>query len=181
MIQADNINDLKTALDTLKTSIDTFNKYDKEDAPKRKRDLQLGVEARINAMDKADTDLTLARKALADSYAMDEYKQLEAESKVEQAVITLEKSKQEVDSAFHELRVFKRYEHPEKLQTSRETVKRNTLAVQRGIVNNETRLTKKIIELESEKRDLEELNSDLKDIQTTMKKLDIRSQRLVVL
>ncbi len=175
MIEADNINDLKAALDTLKTSIDTFNKYDKEDAPKKKRDLQQGVEAKINAMEKADTDLTLARKAFADAYAMDEYKQLEAESKVEQAVITLERAKQEVDSAFHELRVFKRYEHPEKLQSSRETVKRNTIAVQRGIVNNETRLTKKIIELDSAKQELEELTSNLKDIQKDMKKLDIRS------
>jgi HlyD family secretion protein len=175
MIRADNINDLKTALDTLKTSVDTFNKYDKEDAPKRKRDLQLGVEAKINAMEKADTDLTLARKAFADAYAMDEYKQLEAESKVNEAVITLERTKQEVDSAFHELRVFKRYEHPEKLQSSRETVKRNTIAVQRGIVNNETRLTKKIIELEAEQRSLVEMQHDLKEIQADLKKLDIRS------
>jgi len=44
MIQADNINDLKTALDTLKTSVDSFNKYDKEDAPKKKRDIQQAVD-----------------------------------------------------------------------------------------------------------------------------------------
>jgi HlyD family secretion protein len=175
MIQADNINDMKTALDTLKTSVDAFNKYDKEDAPKKKRELQLSVEAKINAMEKADTDLTLARKAYADAYAMDEYKQMEAESKVNEAVIKVDSTKQDVDSAFQELRIFKRYDHPEKLQSARETVKRNTLAVQRGIVKNETDLTKKIIEVESGKRDLEELTSNLKDIQADMKKLDIRS------
>ena len=175
MIRADNINDLKTALDTLKTSADTFNKYDKEDAPKKKRELQLSVEAKINAMEKADTDLTLARKAFSDAYAMDEYKQMEAESKVNEAVIKVDSTKQDVDSAFHELRIFKRYEHPEKLQSSRETVKRNTIAVQRGIVNNETRLTKKMIELEMEQRSIEELAFELKKIQADLKKLDIRS------
>jgi HlyD family secretion protein len=175
MIQADNINDMKTALDTLKTSVDAFNKYDKEDAPKKKRELQLSVEAKINAMEKADTDLTLARKAHADAYAMDEYKQMEAESKVNEAMIKVDSTKQDVDSAFQELRIFKRYDHPEKLQSARETVKRNTLAVQRGIVKNETDLTKKVIEVESGKRDLEELTENLKDIQADMKKLDIRS------
>jgi HlyD family secretion protein len=175
MIQADNINDLKTALDTLKTSVDTFNKYDKEDAPKKKRDIQQAVETKINAMEKADVDLTLARKALADAYALDEYKQMAAASKVNEAEITLDKARQDVDSSFYDLRVFKRYDHPEKLQTSRETVKRNTIAVQRGIVNNETRQTKKAIELETEKASIDDLKFELKEIQEDMQKLEIRA------
>ncbi len=175
MIQADNINDLKTALDTLKTSVDSFNKYDKEDAPKKKRDIQQAVETKINAMEKADVDLTLARKALADAYALDEYKQMAAASKVNEAEITLDKAKQDVDSSFYDLRVFKRYDHPEKLQASRETVKRNTIAVQRGIVNNETRQTKKAIELETEKASIDDLKFELKEIQEDMQKLEIRA------
>ena len=175
MIQADNINDLKTALDTLKTTVDAFNKYDKEDAPKKKRDIQQAVETKINAMEKADLDLTLARKALADAYASDEYKQMAAASTVTEAEITLEKTRQDVDASFYELRVFKRYDHPQKLETSRETVKRNTIAVQRGIVNNETRLTKKKIELETEAASIDDLKFELKGLQEDMQKLEIRA------
>jgi len=175
MIQADNINDLKTALDTLKTTVDVFNKYDKEDAPKKKRDIQQAVATKINAMEKADLDLTLARKALADAYALDEYKQMAAVSKVTEAEITLEKTRQDVDSSFYDLRVFKRYDHPQKLETSRETVKRNTIAVQRGIVNNETRLTKKKIELETQIASIDDLKFELKGLEEDMQKLEIRA------
>ena len=175
MIQVDNINDLKTALDTLKTAVDTFNKYDKEDAPKKKRNLQQAVQTKINAMAKAENDLMNARKALTDAYSMDEGKQMEASSKVSDAESALEKAQQDVDSAFYDLRIFKRYDHPEKLGSSRETVKRNTLAVQRGIVNNETRLTKKKIGLETEKASIDDLNFELKGLQEDMQKLEIRA------
>lgn len=175
MIEADNINDLKTALDSLKTAIDTFNKYDQEDAPKKKRDLQQAVQSRITAMDKAEEDLMNTRKALTDAYSMDEAKQQEAARRVKEAEAALDKARLDVDSAFYELRIFKRYDHPQKLESSREAVKRNTLAVQRGIVNNETRQTKKVISLETEIASIDDLKFELKEIQEDMQKLEIRA------
>ena len=175
MIQADNINDLKSSLDTLKTGIDALRRYENEDAPKRKKELQQGIQTKIETYDKAGTDLLDANKALLDASSDDENVKREAERKVAQAETAQQTAQQAVDTAFYDLRIFKRYDHSQKIQTLRDTVKRNTIAVQRGIVNNENRLRKNQIELSNSRALLDNYYNELKEVRDDMARLELRA------
>jgi len=175
MIRADNINDLKTSLDTLRTAIDALRRYENEDAPKHKKELQQSIQTKVTANDKAETDLQDARTALLDARSKDEKVQQDAERKVATAETTQQTAQQAVETAFYELRIFKRYDHSQKITTLRDTVKRNTIAVQRGIVNNENRLRKNEIELSNSRALLDNYRNELKEVREDMARLDIRA------
>ena len=175
MIQADNVNDLKSSLDTLRTGIDALGRYENEDAPKRKRELQQGIQTKVEAFGKAETDLLDARKALLDASSDDENAKRDAERKVTQAEVAQKTAQQAVESSFYDLRIFKRYDHSQKITTLRDTVKRNTIAVQRGIVNNENRLRKNQIELSNSRALLDNYKNELKEVREDMARLEIRA------
>jgi len=175
MIQADNINDLKSSLDTLKTAMDALRRYENEDAPKRKKELQQGIQTKIEAFGKAESDLLDARKALLVASSEDENVRRDAERKVTQTETAQQTAQQSVESSFYDLRIFKRYDHSQKITSLRDTVKRNSIAVQRGIVNNENRLRKNQIELSNARALLDNYRNELKEVREDMARLDIRA------
>jgi len=175
MIQADNINDLKASLDTLKTAIDALRRYEQEDAPKNKKGLQQSIQTKIEAFTKAEADLQDARKALLDVTSDDDTARRDAERKVAAAEATQQTAQSAVETAFYDLRIFKRYDHSQKISTLQNTVNRNTIAVQRGIVNNENRLRKNEIELSNSRALLENYKNELKEVRDDMARLEIRA------
>ena len=175
MIQADNINDLKTSLDTLKTAIDALRRYENEDGRKSKKGLQQTIQTKIDAFNKAESDLADARKALLDVSSDDENVRREAERKVAVTEAAQQAAQQAVETAFYELRIFKRYDHEQKITTLQNTVKRNTIAVQRGIVNNENRLRKNEIELSNSRALIDNYRNELKEVRDDMARLEIRA------
>jgi len=175
MIRADNINDLKSSLDTLRTGIDALKRYENEDAPKRKKELQRGIQTKVDTFSKAESDLLDARKALLDARSKDANVQRDAERKVAVAETALLTAQQAVESSFYDLRIFKRYDHSQKITTLQDTVKRNTIAVQRGIVNNENRLRKNEIELSNSRALLDNYRNELKEVREDMARLEIRA------
>ena len=175
MVQADNLNDLKTSLDTLKSGLDALRRYEQEDAPKRKKGLQQGVQAKVAALEKAEADLRDARAAVLDSRSQDEAAQREADKKLAAAESAEQKARQDVETAFYDLRIFKRYDYNEKIISLRNTVNRNTISVQRGIVNNETRLMRNQIELTNARAALDNFKKELKEILEDMALLEMRA------
>ncbi|MCL1919653.1 MAG: HlyD family efflux transporter periplasmic adaptor subunit [Kiritimatiellaeota bacterium] len=175
MIQADNINDLKSSLDTLRTGIDALRRYENEDAPKRKKELQQGIQTKIESFNEADANVQDARKVLLDVSSGDENVKRDAERKVTAAETAQQTAQQAVETAFYDLRIFKRYDHSQKITSLRDTVKRNTIAVQRGIVNNENRLRKNQIELSNSRALLDNYRNELKEVREDMARLEIRA------
>ncbi|MCL1857042.1 MAG: HlyD family efflux transporter periplasmic adaptor subunit [Kiritimatiellaeota bacterium] len=175
IIEADNLNDLKTALDNLRTASDSYVRYRDEDAPKQKEKLLQNVQDKQDALRSAEENLQAARKTRTDAYSMEEAVAQDAERKVTEAEKSLLSARQSLDSAFYDLRVFKRYDHPQRLSTLANTKNRQHLAVQRTLVNNETRQAKKKLEIENAQAQLGDYNFELAEIRQDMAGLEMRA------
>ena len=175
IIEADNLNDLKTALDNLRTASDSYIRYRDEDAPKQKEKLLQTVQDKQDALRAAEEKLQDARKTRTDAYSMEEAAALDAEKKVTEAEKALLTARQSLDTAFYELRVFKRYDHPQRLTTLSNAKNRQSLSVQRTLVNNETRQAKKKLEIENAQAQLGDFNFELAEIRQDMAGLEMRA------
>lgn len=176
MIRADNLTELKSAADALRDAHDQHLKYEDEDAPQRKRELIQGTQDKSVAHDAAKEAVEAAKKALADAISQDEEAIGAAQKKVTEAEKALVKADQELAKAWYDLRIFKRYECPQKIDTLREAVMKSQLAVQRTIVNNNARVSKKRIEIANREKLIDDYRNDLNGIRGDMQRLVIRAQ-----
>jgi multidrug resistance efflux pump len=176
MIRADNLTELKTAADALRNAQEQYEKYKDEDAPRKKKDLVQATQDTSTAYDTAKGTLDDAKKTLTDSISQEAETIAAAEKKVGEAEKALATAEQAMDKAFYELRIFKRYEYPQKLSSLQETVMKSRLAVQRTIVNNNAKISKKRIEIANRDTLIMDYRNDLRNVQADMEKLVIRAQ-----
>jgi multidrug efflux pump subunit AcrA (membrane-fusion protein) len=176
MIRADNLTELKGAADSLRDAHEQFLKYQDEDAPQKKRELIQATQDKSDAHDAAKEALEEAKKALAEALAQDEAAVGASQKKVAEAGKALVKADQELAKAWYDLRIFKRYECPQKADTLREAVMKSQLAVQRTIVNNNARVSKKRIEIANREKLIGDYRDDLDGIRDDMQRLVIRAQ-----
>ncbi len=176
MIRADNLTELKTAADALRDAQEQYDKYKDEDAPRKKKDLVQATHDASAAYDTAKGALDEAKKTLTDAISQEAETIAAAEKKVAEAEKALATAEQAMDKAFYELRIFKRYEYPQKLSTLEKTVMKSRLAVQRTIVNNNAKISKKRIEIANRDTLIADYRNDLRNVRADMEKLVIRAQ-----
>jgi len=134
MIRADNLTELKSAADALRTAREQCRKYIDEDAPRQKKELLQAAQDKSSAYDDALVALDDAKKALADAVSQESETVTAAQKKVTESETALTRAKQEMEKAWYQLRIFKRYDYPEKVSSLEEAVMKSQLAVQRTIV-----------------------------------------------
>lgn len=176
MIRADNLTELKGAVDALRDAHEQHLKYEEEDAPRKKKDLQRATQEASAVYDAAIIALDDAKKALTDAISQDAKTIAAAQKKlveVEKALVTVD---QAMEKAWYDLRIFKRYEYPQKIATLQEAVMKSQLAVQRTIVNNNAKASKKRIEIANREKLLNDYKTDLSGVREDMQKLVIRAQ-----
>jgi septation ring formation regulator EzrA len=117
-----------------------------------------------------------AKQALSDALAQEESAVEAAKKKLAEAEKALVKADQELAKAWYDLRIFKRYECPQKLAKLREAVMKSQLAVQRTIISNNARVSKKRIEIANREKLIEDYRNDLNGIRDDMHALVIRAQ-----
>jgi len=176
MIRADNLTELKSAADTLRDAHEQHLKYEDEDAPRKKRDLLLATQEASSAYDAAKIALDDAKKGLTDAISQDAKTIAAAQKKLAEVEKALSTAEQAMDKAWYDLRIFKKYEYPQKIATLQETVMKSQLAVQRTIVNNNAKSSKKRIEIANRDKLLNDYKDDLKGVREDMQKLVIRAQ-----
>ena len=176
MIRADNLTELKTAADALRNAQEQYDKYKDEDAPRKKQDMVRATQDASSAYDTAKATLDDAKKTLTDSISQEAETIAAAEKKVADATKALTTAELAMDKAFYELRIYKRYEYPQKLSSLQETVMKSRLTVQRTIVSNNAKISKKRIEISNRDTLIADYRNDLKNVRTDMSKLVIRAQ-----
>ena len=176
MIRADNLTELKTAADALRNAQEQYDKYKDEDAPRKKQDMVRATQDASGVYDTAKATLDDAKKTLTDSISQEAETIVAAEKKVADAEKALTNAELAMDKAFYELRIFKRYEYPQKLSSLQETVMKSRLTVQRTIVNNNAKISKKRIEISNRDTLITDYRTDLKNVRNDMSKLVIRAQ-----
>ena len=176
MIRADNLTELKSAVDALRDAHEQHLKYEDEDAPRKKKELlkvtqeaSAGYDAEILALDEA-------KKALTDAINQDAKTIAAAQKKLAEVEKSLSTAEQAMEKAWYDLRIYKRYEYPQKIATLQEAVMKSQLAVQRTIVNNNAKASKKRIEIANRDKLLNDYKNDLVGVRDDMQKLVIRAQ-----
>ena len=176
MIRADNLTELKSAADALRNAYELYRKYEDEDAPQKKKELVQNIQDASAAFDTAKSALGDAKKSLTAALSQNEESVAAAKKKLVESEKTLSTAEQNMEKAFYDLRIFKRYEYPQKISTLQEAVMKNQLAVQRTIVNNNAKASKKRIEIANRDKLISDYKTDLKGVREDMEKLVIRAQ-----
>lgn len=176
MIRADNLTELKGAADALRDAHEQYLKYENEDAPQQKKELVQTAQEKSTAYDAAKEAQDEALKALTDALSKDAEAVTEAQKKVAEAEKALTKANQDLEKAWYALRIFKRYEYPQKLSTLQETVMKSQLAVQRTIVSNNAKVSKKRIEIANREKLISDYKDDLSGIREDKERLVVRAQ-----
>jgi len=175
MIRADNLTELKAAADALRDAHQQYRQYDDEDAPRKKKELVQTAQDTSTACDAAKTALDEAKKALTDAISQDADAITAAQKKVTEAEKAQSTADQAMEKAYYSLRIFKRYEYPQKISSLQEAVMKSQLAVQRTIVNNNAKISKKRIEIANRDTLVIDYKNDLKGVREDMEKLVIRA------
>lgn len=176
MIRADNLTELKGAADALRDSREQYLKYQDEDAPQQKKELVQAAQEKSAAYDAAKAANDEALKALTDALSKDADAIAEAQKKVSEGEKALTKADQDLEKAWYALRIFKRYEYPQKLSALQETVMKSQLAVQRTIVSNNAKVSKKRIEIANREKLINDYRDDLAGIRSDKERLVVRAQ-----
>ncbi len=176
MIRADNLTELKTSADALREAREQYMKYEDEDAPRQKRELVQAAQEKSDAYDAARATLESAKKELTDAISQEADTIAAAQKKVADAEKALTRADQELEKAWYVLRIFKRYDYPQKLDKLQETVMKSQLSVQRTVVNNNARVSKKRIEIANREKLIVDYRNDLSGIRADMGLLEVRAQ-----
>jgi multidrug efflux pump subunit AcrA (membrane-fusion protein) len=176
MIRADNLTELKSAADALRAAHEQHLKYDDEDAPRKKKELLQSTQDASSAYDAQISALDDAKKALTDAISQDAKTIAAAQKKLAEVEKTLSTAELAMEKAWYDLRIFKRYEYPQKIAALQEAVMKSQLAVQRTIVNNNAKASKKRIEIANRDKLLNDYKTDLSGVRQDMEKLVIRAQ-----
>ncbi len=175
MIRADNLTELKSSADALREAHESYRKYEDEDAPRQRRDLIQAAQDKSDAYDSARAAVESAKKELTDAISQELEAVEAAQKKVDESERSLTRSDQELEKAWYALRIFKRYDYPQKLDKLEEAVMKSKLAVQRTIINNNAKVSKKRIEIANREKSIIDYRNDLSAIRSDMKKLEIRA------
>jgi hypothetical protein len=176
MIRADNLTELKGAADALRDAHEQLLKYEDEDAPQQKKELIQVSQDKSAAYDVAKEAVDNIKKELTDAISKDADTIAEARKKLAEAEKALTRADQELEKAWYGLRIFKRYEYPQKISTLQEAVMKSQLAVQRTIVSNNAKMSKKRIEIANREKLISDYRADLAGIREDMARLVVRSQ-----
>lgn len=176
MLRADGLTELKGAADSLRNAQEQYQKYEAEDAPRKKKDLIQASQDASSAWDTAKSALDDAKKALTDAISQDPEAVTAAQKKLNEAEKALDKAEQAMEKAWYDLRIFKRYDYPQKIASLQESVMKSQLSVQRTIVNNNAKSSKKRIEIANREKLISDYRNDLAGVREDMDKLVIRAQ-----
>jgi len=175
MTRVDNVNAIKFASDLLRTSKDALTKYEELDAPRKKRELLDAIAAAEQKVSEARRTVELRRAEVSAAHMGDESKLEQLQKKVTESEKQVEQAEAERDKAYYSLRIFKRYDHVEKLRGLRESVTKNWMSLQRDIVQAAGNEIKKEREILNLKKRIDQLGEDIKRVSDDMDKLTLRA------
>lgn len=135
MTRAGNMSSIKGAADQLRAAREAYSRYEEEDAVRKKRDLLDAVDAARGKLLQARSDVVQARDVVNDAYMQDADKVPELEKKVEEAKQKVEQAQTDLDNAHSALRIFKQYDHPQKIRSLTEALTKGKMNLQRELVN----------------------------------------------
>lgn len=171
MTRASNLNLIKIATDKLRDSREALDRYEEQDAPRKRRELTTAIETAELKVAESEDAVTAAKDELADARMADQSKVEAVEKKVDDAEKALVKGLDDLEKARYALRVFKQYDHPQKVRSLRETVTKNRMALKRELVDASGNVVKSQRQIQNHHTRIKQLETDLQRLRETMGQL----------
>jgi len=166
-----NRSDLKSALDKVTTAEEALQKYRDLDAPKERKAKQTAITEAEQKLTDADSLVSTARQALAESQDPTQAEDLEAKlGKAEDDLVTAQKA---MDDANHNYRVFKQYDFPQKMRSLEEGVVQAHLNLRKAFVDAKSRVVQAERTIQSHEKRIEASQENIKRLEEDIAKLVI--------
>lgn len=173
MTRARNLSDIKNAADQLRTAREVLEKYLDLDYSKKREDLQSSIRAAEEAVTEAEEELSAAEESLEANPFNDEAKLADLENVVSIKRDALDKAEQSLATQTHAYRVFRQYDHPQKLRELKEAVGKANLNLQQAIVSAKGKVVQSESRISSYNRRIESIENDITEIQGYLDKMTL--------
>lgn len=175
MTKAGNLSNIRTAYDQLNGAQEALARYEEEDARRKRTELQTAIRAARVKLTHLRTDLTDARAKLADAQMQAPDKVAEYEKLVSDKTQAVEAARDGVAAASGNLRVFKQYDHPQKMRALREARTKTQMALQRDLVNAAGNLVKDERRIQNHRTRIRQLETELGQLAKIRENLVLRA------
>lgn len=173
MTRAGNLSAIKGASDQLRSAREALSRYKDEDAVRNKRDLIRALsDARENVKDAKDA-VRAAQDELSDAYMRDASKVATLEKKVENAEDQVNNAENQLRKAHSNLRVFKQYDHPQKMRSLVEAATKAQMTLQKTLVEAAGRVVQAERKIQNHQTRIKSMEDELATLQTIRSQLTL--------
>ncbi len=175
MTRAGNLSSIRSAYDQLRASKEALARYEEEDARRKRSELQAAIQTARLKLAQARSDLAAARAQLSDALMQDPGRIPELEKLVSDKTQAVDKARDELSKSSGNLRVFKQYDHPQKMRSLQEARTKAQMALQRDLVNAAGNLVKDQRRIQNHRTRIRQLEGDLAQLATIRRALVLRA------
>jgi len=175
MTRAGNLSSIRTAHDQLKAAQEALSRYEDEDARRKRSELQTAIQNARLKLSQARAALSAARTQLADAQMQNPDRVAELEKQAHDKAQAVETSRDEVSKASGNLRVFKQYDHPQKMRALQEACTKAKMALQRDLVNAAGNLVKDQRRIQNHRTRIRQLENEQAQLDAIRKSLTLRA------
>jgi len=175
MTRAGNLSSIRAAYDQLRSAADALSRYEEEDARRTRSELQTAIQSARAKLSQTRTELSAARAQLSDAQMQDPDRVAELEKLVRDKIQAVKTVGDELDKASGNLRIFKQYDHPQKMRTLQESLTKAEMALQRDLVNAAGNLVKDQRVIQNHRERIRQVEEELTQMATIRKALVLRA------
>ncbi len=175
ILRSTNFSNIKTAVDSVRSKKDALKKYLELELEYKRKELKDAIDAGEEKLDAARDALAVAEEELLAVDADDEEKLEELEEAKEKAENEVEKARKELKEASHAFRVWRQYDHPQKLRSLRNELARAQLEQEKVVVSANSQEVQAQRKIQSHRTRIEQLSKDIKTVEEDIAKLEIRA------
>lgn len=171
MTKAGNLSNIRTAYDQLRAAEEALARYEEEDARRKRNELQTAIRTARVKLGEARSELSDARAKRADAQMQEPEKIDEYERLVANKNQAVEAARDAVAAASGNLRVFKQYDHPQKMRSLEGACTKAQMALQRDLVNAAGNLVKDQRRIQNHRTRIRQLETDLAQLKNILQAL----------
>jgi HlyD family secretion protein len=175
MTRASNLSTLRTANDQLRTSVEALSRYEDEDARGKRSTLQTTIQTARAKLAQALTELSAARSLLSTAQMQDPGRVPELEKVVLEKSQAVDTVRDAIALAASNLRVFKQYDHPQKMRLLQEGHTKAQMDLQRDLVSAAGNLVKDQRVIQNHRARIRQMEEEIAQLINIRKSLVVRA------
>ncbi|MBM4163138.1 MAG: HlyD family efflux transporter periplasmic adaptor subunit [Lentisphaerae bacterium] len=175
MTRAGNLSTIRNANDQLRASEEALSRYEDEDARRKRADLQAAVQTARAKLAQVRTELSVARSQLSTAQMQDPGRVPELEKVVLDKSQAVDAVRDAIDLASSNLRVFKQYDHPQKMRLLQEGRTKAQMDLQRDLVTAAGNLVKDQRIIQNHRARIRQMEEELEQLIAIRKSLVVRA------